>query len=725
MAAFLNAQLDFIFFFYGLAFVLLGGVCFAIRRHSLHRELWALLGAFGLVHGASEWLDLSALILGNTPAFAVFRTGVMTVSFMLLFEFARLGAKTFGWWMPGRWIHVPLLLGVIAGGLVDGTAEANALARYSFGLIGALGGGFVLAAQSHRLEGVHRRLAISASLAFFFYGVAAGLIVPSAPIWPANSLNYEWFTAHTGMPIQLIRALLACWIAFAVWGIWGQKVIQTISAPHYSQNLRQLFATTLSAIALILILGWVLTQYLGGIYKHNVEAEANSDIDLVVGYLSGTTAATAGITEALAGAPSVQAYLSGQSDVKSDWAAKLLDLDIAAARASGGVILDRGGAVVTESGRHHAIDLGGTNLLQEALDGRSTQAFGFVPSDGRTVFYASAPILNPADGTVQGVAVLERHLEDFARDLKKFDKPLALVDPSGVVVMSNKPEWQHARLWPAADGAGNKRAGKAAPPLSKALTDPTWTITDGSRAFAQRRFVGSSAWSIVMITTAPGIFASRVLGIAMTLMATGIVLVYLAGRERHIFESFQKDQRLELEELARDLRYKASTDPLTGLSNRLKLNHQLDQEVARAARYGSPVSFILYDIDRFKDVNDNYGHPAGDRILVELSGLVNSAIRKTDLLARWGGEEFAIVVPHAGIQEAAELAYALRDAIEAHSFSKVGKITCSFGVAEYRPGDTPEALVARADGLLYLAKMGGRNRVEVASQAHAAVERVA
>lgn len=158
MAQFLQTQLDFIFFFYGLAFVLLGGVCFAIRRHSDQKLLWTLLGAFGLSHGASEWLDLSALVLGDTPLFAVFRIGVVTVSFMLLFEFARRGAQSCDWPAPGAWIYAVLLLGVLAGGFAGGVAEANALARYSFGLTGALGSALVFASYSQNLEGADRTI---------------------------------------------------------------------------------------------------------------------------------------------------------------------------------------------------------------------------------------------------------------------------------------------------------------------------------------------------------------------------------------------------------------------------------------------------------------------------------------------------------------------------------------------------------------------------------------
>jgi len=717
MAAFLNTQLDFIFFFYGLAFILLGGVCFAIRRHSLKRHLWGLLGAFGLAHGASEWFDLAALVLGDTPAFAVFRTGLMTVSFMLLLEFARFGAQFLGWQTPGRWIHLPILLGVLAGGFAGGLPEANALARYGFGFVGALGSCLVFLALSRRMEGVHRHLAISAALAFLCYGIAAGLIVPDAPIWPANVLNYEWFNALTGMPIQLIRGLLACWIAFAAWGIWGQKIMLAVSAPHYTRHLKRLFAVTLSAIGVILVLGWVLTQYLGDIYKRNVEAEAKSDIELIVNYLTSETASTQGIAAAFAAAPPVRASLSGHPNASKRWLGEMLALEVTAARAQGGVVLDTTGNVVASVGSHQAIDRVEKDLLRHARKGQPAHHFTHLEPSHDNFFYASAPIRDEDSGKIRGVVIFERPLEGFARDLVNFAKPLALVDPRGVVVLTNQADWHLQNLWPVipdARGEHARNTGDGPAVLSEEFLEPAWTQFEGSRAFAQRRFIDGTKWSVVMLAEAPGVFASRVLGIAMTLMATGMVLVYLAGRERHIFDSFQKDQRLELEELARDLRYQATTDPLTGLSNRLLLNHQLDQEIARAARYGSPVSFIIYDIDNFKRINDNYGHPVGDKVLIEISRLASATIRKSDFLARWGGEEFAIIVPQADVNEAATLADALRAAIEPRAFHEVETITCSFGVAEYEPGDTAESLVARADKALYRAKVNGRNRVETA-----------
>ena len=132
-------------------------------------------------------------------------------------------------------------------------------------------------------------------------------------------------------------------------------------------------------------------------------------------------------------------------------------------------------------------------------------------------------------------------------------------------------------------------------------------------------------------------------------------------------------------------------------------------------RYETPLSLVLYDVDNFKSVNDTHGHQIGDKVLVQLSQFVPSLLRNTDLLARWGGEEFVILTPGSDGEMAYQAAEKLRKAVEQIKFDDIGTLTCSFGVAQYVYGDTAESLISRADDALYRAKLNGRNRVELAS----------
>jgi len=157
----------------------------------------------------------------------------------------------------------------------------------------------------------------------------------------------------------------------------------------------------------------------------------------------------------------------------------------------------------------------------------------------------------------------------------------------------------------------------------------------------------------------------------------------------------------------------AYTDPLTNIYNRLHFGHFLDAEIDRVKRYGGTFSIIFFDLDRFKEVNDEYGHLVGDEVLKRVAEIVEKANRNADIFARYGGEEFIILAPATDIAGARVHAERLRNDIEHHRFSEISNLTCSFGVAEYKPdADDVTSLFKRADTALYNAKKLGRNRVE-------------
>ena len=169
----------------------------------------------------------------------------------------------------------------------------------------------------------------------------------------------------------------------------------------------------------------------------------------------------------------------------------------------------------------------------------------------------------------------------------------------------------------------------------------------------------------------------------------------------------------ELVDRTERLKQLSTTDILTGIYNRMAFNDFLDAELERARRYNTGMSLIMFDIDHFKSVNDTYGHLVGDDVLKALVHVVQQSIRKMDILARWGGEEFMILVPEAALEAALELAERLLEEIEAYDFSTAGKITVSIGVTTYRDGDYADSIITRVDNALYKAKENGRNRIEI------------
>ncbi len=169
-------------------------------------------------------------------------------------------------------------------------------------------------------------------------------------------------------------------------------------------------------------------------------------------------------------------------------------------------------------------------------------------------------------------------------------------------------------------------------------------------------------------------------------------------------------QKLELEEANERLAALATTDGLTGLKNHRTFQEKLVEECERAQRYDKPLSLLLIDVDHFKSYNDEFGHPAGDHILIEVAGILQGASRSTDFIARYGGEEFVIILPYTDAEGAMGCGERLRAAISSHAWEQ-RSITVSIGAATFHAAtQSPAALIAEADQALYISKSTGRDR---------------
>ncbi|EDP75288.1 GGDEF domain-containing protein [Hydrogenivirga sp. 128-5-R1-1] len=166
-----------------------------------------------------------------------------------------------------------------------------------------------------------------------------------------------------------------------------------------------------------------------------------------------------------------------------------------------------------------------------------------------------------------------------------------------------------------------------------------------------------------------------------------------------------------LKEKEKKLKELASTDPLTGLPNRREIMNFLDFEFNRAKRNGTPLSVAVIDLDDFKFINDTYGHVAGDEVLKSLASLIRRNLRSTDMVGRFGGEEFVVVMPDTPLNTAVKVMERLRRVVEETYFEPIGSVSISVGVAQLREGDDVSNLLSRADGKLYQAKREGKNRV--------------
>ncbi len=172
--------------------------------------------------------------------------------------------------------------------------------------------------------------------------------------------------------------------------------------------------------------------------------------------------------------------------------------------------------------------------------------------------------------------------------------------------------------------------------------------------------------------------------------------------------SHQKQYQQSLVYINEILEKQATTDPLTEINNRMSFNRQLQLETDKVNRYGQALALILFDVDHFKKINDHHGHLVGDQVLKELARTVKQQIREVDFFARWGGEEFVILL-QANLSHAHEIAEKLRLLLAEQPFCIGRQVTSSFGVTVYCSGESPEQFTNRADQALYRAKHNGRN----------------
>ena len=217
-----------------------------------------------------------------------------------------------------------------------------------------------------------------------------------------------------------------------------------------------------------------------------------------------------------------------------------------------------------------------------------------------------------------------------------------------------------------------------------------------------------------MATLHPDSYPPHIELIHFVLVATILPVVSMLGAQLGNIRQRLRLQRNELEQALERIRELATRDDLTGLYNRRYMQERLTQQINEVQRSGGRFSLCMADLDHFKRINDTHGHGIGDLVLRQFADIARTCLRESDTLARWGGEEFLVLLPDTGTGQAAQSMERLRTAVaEQCALPEVPdlKVTFSAGVTEYRSGETAEQAVERADRALYRAKAEGRNRV--------------
>ena len=191
------------------------------------------------------------------------------------------------------------------------------------------------------------------------------------------------------------------------------------------------------------------------------------------------------------------------------------------------------------------------------------------------------------------------------------------------------------------------------------------------------------------------------------IIAYNLIIIVYCNIGAYLTNFYKRKQFADSKELLR----LSTMDPLTGIYNRAKFDEELNQWIDFSNRYENPLSMVIIDIDNFKQINDNFGHLIGDDILRNIAATIKMEIRNTDIFARWGGDEFLILLPNTDIMQAMEMSERIRMCIQTNKYDNVESITCSFGLVTLNKEENSESLLQRADIFLYDAKRCGKNAV--------------
>lgn len=729
MSSVLAGQFDFILFLYGLAFILLGSVCFSRWQDGVQRIPWLLLAGFAFAHGGGEWFDLIALAGVDFPGFEMARALLLGISFLALVEFARKTNRVLRGHGPGVWVDVALGAGVLLVTILFGRSSLVPSIRLLLATTGAVWAGWLFI-EAAFLTGVSgegpaaRRALGSAGLALCSYGLAAGLFGPAAPFIPASWINQQTFLEATGVPIQLIRGLIAGWLTISLWA-YAESFDQGGTVRRKRKLAFLLMVATLTGIQAS---GWSLTNYLGRLNEKEFVREVEATARFLTDHILLEMKSADETAHSLSAAASWFRLVDGPRGVDRASLDVLVDALSPSVDDRVASVLDSKGTAIAASNRDRPDSFLGHNYAFRpyfitAMKGQSGRFLGLGVTSRLPGYFASDPIRGEG-GTPVGVVVVKRVLSPVQFGLDHFDN-VYIVSPEGKVLLSSRREAEGQMLWPTLPVASPApssaspalpAAAAGASLLASRVSGTEWVLFAGKPHVAVRRSISETGWSLVLLWEERSRTTNRLLGVVVTLLFCVIVMTYFVAMQRQYgTESQLSKEHMVLKGLSRQLARKADTDVLTGVRNRFGFDNALAMEVKRARIGGTSLSIVMLDLDHFKQVNDLHGHKAGDEFLVGTARLLEKNVRQTDMVARWGGEEFMIISPLTPLEGAVRQAEKVRAAFAASPPGNVGVVSASFGVTSLRPADSIEQLLGRADEALYRAKSSGRNRVESAA----------
>lgn len=544
--------MDFIYFLYGLGFIFLAATTIGLNRLDNQHLHWKWLSAFGLVHGVNEWLELLSFSLKDSPAFTAVRLMVLALSFLALIEFARTGTMTLRGRGQGRWIYFPLIL--LAGvGSVSGLSGLNAAIRYSLGFTGSLWSAWVFSRLRRKSYSANSSLVVAA-IAMGFYGVASGLVVPWAPFFPAEVINQELFRDVAGVPIQLLRGILACIVAAACWKFYVTRWQAVVKTPLSTPVIRT-ERWMVSVIGLVLITGWFVTNIFGEFGKQQDVDQYESDLKLLERTFKGYVETADGLVQTLVGSQSLSTmWLETEPDLAAidstlDRYARIIPDSIC-------YVMNSSGTTIASSNRDTPTSFVGQfygmrPYFKQAMAGRQGRLVAVGLTTSEPGYFTSYPIRDNR-GNVVGAAVVKVTLN------KMFSLPISekqgfLVDADGIVLSAKNHEYELCPIRPIDDAVRiGLLASERYPSIGDAAVLPAAAVSEFLFTFqgkVMQCFESTTSvegLTFVVLGAMDSWKTTRLVGILITLLSAVLLIAFFVSNQksRESSESVIASERL-------------------------------------------------------------------------------------------------------------------------------------------------------------------------------------
>ena len=548
---FLSGQMDYIFFFYGLAFFVMGLLCLLLSKEQNNRIEWFYLALFGLIHGVNEWLDMIALDVNDSRTFGYFRLVVLMISFIFLYEFARTTARNLDIKLFSRRFYWVLIGAGVAGLFLD-QVTANVIIRYTLGLPSALMAAYVLNKDYTRTSKLIKYLAA----VFVLEALFAGLIGPKAAFFPAYLINSESFLSTFLVPVQVFRGLIATAGAVIIWIYHEEIKALRLKAKGFILNRpKSPVVLSLLLLVVILVVGWSVTQFTGNRERSLVSQRGKSASRLALEVIRGRLANADSAVDALSGSPSIFPALVSKDPKALDLANSVLDRYIQVFGLSVCYLTDTKGNVIASSNRNTRDSFVGQNIVfrpyyHAPLSGENGGYFAVGTVTSKRGYYASSPVY--IKGKVAGIAVTKTDIDNIESSIRP-DSIAIVADRDGIVFLSNNKDLIFRALWPVdkktiEDKIAQKQFDNiwGGNLMQSKIGDDQVLDFLGSSVYVSATPVHKDGWTLYTMYPARSISQARAVIILMVFI---FILLYIAlvsflmGREDLIIKAtFDKEQ---------------------------------------------------------------------------------------------------------------------------------------------------------------------------------------